>query len=80
MLKYPNCTDIRSFHHFGRSCGTCYGPVAENIHGATPIAANSLGRDHRAGGIEDDILGGGSEKDLAHLGLVPNTDNDEIDR
>jgi len=27
-------TDIRTFHHFGRSCGTCYGPVAENIHAA----------------------------------------------
>jgi acetylornithine deacetylase len=27
-------TDLRAFHHFGRARGTCYGPVAENIHGA----------------------------------------------
>jgi len=27
-------TDISTFHHFGRSSGTCYGPVAENIHAA----------------------------------------------
>jgi acetylornithine deacetylase len=27
-------TDLRAFHFFGRSHGTCYGPVAENIHGA----------------------------------------------
>jgi acetylornithine deacetylase len=27
-------TDVRSFHHFGRSWATCYGPVAENIHAA----------------------------------------------
>ena len=26
-------TDLRAFHHFGRSQGTCYGPVAESIHG-----------------------------------------------
>lgn len=25
-------TDLRAFHHFGRARGTCYGPVAENIH------------------------------------------------
>jgi acetylornithine deacetylase len=27
-------TDVRAFHHFGRGQATCYGPVAENIHGA----------------------------------------------
>jgi len=27
-------TDLRAFHHFGRSQATCYGPVAESIHGA----------------------------------------------
>jgi acetylornithine deacetylase len=27
-------SDVRVFHHFGRSEGTCYGPVAESIHGA----------------------------------------------
>ena len=27
-------TDLRAFHFFGRAKGTCYGPVAENIHGA----------------------------------------------
>lgn len=27
-------TDLRAFHFFGRGEGTCYGPVAENIHGA----------------------------------------------
>jgi acetylornithine deacetylase len=27
-------TDVRAFHHFGRSQATCYGPVAESIHGA----------------------------------------------
>jgi acetylornithine deacetylase len=26
-------TDLRAFHHFGRSQGTCYGPLAESIHG-----------------------------------------------
>lgn len=25
-------TDLRAFHFFGRGEGTCYGPVAENIH------------------------------------------------
>lgn len=25
-------TDLRAFHHFGRARGSCYGPVAENIH------------------------------------------------
>jgi acetylornithine deacetylase len=27
-------TDVRAFHHFGRSWATCYGPLAENIHAA----------------------------------------------
>lgn len=27
-------TDLRAFHFFGQGEGTCYGPVAENIHGA----------------------------------------------
>jgi acetylornithine deacetylase len=27
-------TDLRAFHFFGRGQGTCYGPVAENIHAA----------------------------------------------
>jgi len=27
-------TDLRAFHHFGRGQATCYGPVAESIHGA----------------------------------------------
>ncbi len=27
-------TDLRSFVHFGRGQATCFGPVAENIHGA----------------------------------------------
>ena len=27
-------TDVRAFHFYGRSEGTCYGPVAENIHAA----------------------------------------------
>ncbi|BCR03550.1 acetylornithine deacetylase [Desulfuromonas versatilis] len=27
-------TDLRAFHFFGKGVGTCYGPVAENIHGA----------------------------------------------
>lgn len=27
-------TDLRVFHFFGKGQGTCYGPVAENIHGA----------------------------------------------
>ncbi|MFH1137946.1 MAG: ArgE/DapE family deacylase [Pseudomonadota bacterium] len=27
-------TDLRAFHFFGRGKGTCFGPVAENIHGA----------------------------------------------
>jgi acetylornithine deacetylase len=27
-------TDLRAFHFFGRAEGTCYGPVAENIHAA----------------------------------------------
>ncbi len=27
-------TDLRVFQFFGRAQGTCYGPVAENIHGA----------------------------------------------
>ena len=27
-------TDLRAFHFFGRGRGTCFGPVAENIHGA----------------------------------------------
>ncbi len=27
-------TDLRAFHFFGRAQGTCYGPVAEEIHGA----------------------------------------------
>jgi acetylornithine deacetylase len=26
-------TDLRAFHFFGKSQATCYGPVAENIHG-----------------------------------------------
>jgi acetylornithine deacetylase len=26
-------TDLRAFHHFGRGQGTCYGPVADSIHG-----------------------------------------------
>lgn len=26
-------TDLRAFHHFGRARGSCYGPVAESIHG-----------------------------------------------
>lgn len=26
-------TDLRAFHHFGRSQHTCFGPVAESIHG-----------------------------------------------
>jgi acetylornithine deacetylase len=25
-------TDVRAFHHFGRSWATCYGPVAEYVH------------------------------------------------
>ncbi len=27
-------TDLRAFYFFGKGQGTCYGPVAENIHGA----------------------------------------------
>ncbi len=27
-------TDLRAFHHYGRSQGTCFGPVAHSIHGA----------------------------------------------
>jgi acetylornithine deacetylase len=27
-------TDLRAFHHFGQNQATCYGPVAEHIHGA----------------------------------------------
>jgi len=27
-------TDLRAFHFFGRGHGACYGPVAEDIHGA----------------------------------------------
>jgi acetylornithine deacetylase len=27
-------TDLRAFHQFGQGRGTCYGPVAENIHAA----------------------------------------------
>ena len=27
-------TDVRAFHHFGSGQATCYGPVAESIHGA----------------------------------------------
>jgi acetylornithine deacetylase len=27
-------TDLRAFHFFGRGQATCFGPVAENIHGA----------------------------------------------
>lgn len=27
-------TDIRAYHHFTQAQGTCYGPVAENIHAA----------------------------------------------
>jgi acetylornithine deacetylase len=27
-------TDLRAFHHFGSGQATCYGPVAESIHGA----------------------------------------------
>ncbi len=27
-------TDLRAFHHFGRSQHTCFGPVADSIHGA----------------------------------------------
>jgi len=27
-------TDLRAFHFFGRARGTCYGPIAENIHAA----------------------------------------------
>lgn len=26
-------TDLRAFHHYSEARGTCYGPVAENIHG-----------------------------------------------
>ncbi len=26
-------TDLRAFHYYSRTAGTCYGPVAENIHG-----------------------------------------------
>jgi len=26
-------TDLRAFHFYDRTAGTCYGPVAENIHG-----------------------------------------------
>jgi acetylornithine deacetylase len=26
-------TDLRAYYHFGRGQATCYGPVAENIHG-----------------------------------------------
>jgi len=26
-------TDLRAFHFYSKTCGTCYGPVAENIHG-----------------------------------------------
>lgn len=31
-------TDLRAFHAFGRGRGTCYGPVAENIHAANERA------------------------------------------
>jgi acetylornithine deacetylase len=27
-------TDLRAFHSFGQARGSCYGPVADNIHGA----------------------------------------------
>jgi len=27
-------TDVRAFHHFGKTQATCYGPYAENIHAA----------------------------------------------
>jgi acetylornithine deacetylase len=27
-------TDLRAYHFFGQGEGSCYGPVAENIHGA----------------------------------------------
>ncbi len=27
-------TDLRAFHHFGRSQHTCFGPVSQSIHGA----------------------------------------------
>jgi acetylornithine deacetylase len=36
-------TDLRAFHSFGRARGSCYGPIAENIHGANErvnIASN----------------------------------------
>ena len=26
-------TDLRAFHFYSRTAGTCYGPIAENIHG-----------------------------------------------
>ncbi len=36
-------TDVRAFHFFGRGAATCYGPVAENIHGANErVAVDSV--------------------------------------
>ena len=32
-------TDLRAFHTYGRARGTCYGPVAENIHAANERVA-----------------------------------------
>jgi acetylornithine deacetylase len=36
-------TDLRAFHHFGTGQPTCYGPVAENIHGVDErVAIDSI--------------------------------------
>ena len=33
-LHYATCTtDLRAFHFYRRIAGTCYGPVAQRIHG-----------------------------------------------
>jgi len=33
-LYYATCTtDLRAFHYYNNTAGTCYGPIAENIHG-----------------------------------------------